>query len=71
MYRVLVLIEVKLSVSRENLSSGPTQIGHGRWLEACNFGLRKKRECTIYVAKNKGADQLRGHHASAARSPRS
>ena len=39
---------------------GPTQTrlySHRRWLEACNFGFRKKRDC-IYVAKNKGADQL-------------
>ena len=41
---------------------GPTQIGlysNRRWTEARNFVLRKKRDCTGYVAK-KGADQLRG-----------
>ena len=35
---------------------GPTQIGlydHTRWLEAENFVFRKKRDCTIYVAKTK------------------
>ena len=35
---------------------GPTQIGlynHFLWLEACNFGFRKYRDCTIYVAKAK------------------
>ena len=35
---------------------GPTQTGlysHRRWLEACNFGFRKKRDCTIRVAKTK------------------
>ena len=35
---------------------GPTQTGlysHGRWLEAGNFGFRKKRDCTIRVAKTK------------------
>ena len=35
---------------------GPTQTGlysHRRWLEAGNFGLRKKRNCTIRVAKTK------------------
>ena len=26
---------------------------HRRWLEAWNFGFRKKRNCTIYVAKTK------------------
>ena len=33
---------------------GPTQTGlykHRRWLEAGNFGFRKKRNCTIRVAK--------------------
>ena len=37
---------------------GPTQTklySHKRWLEAGNFGLRKKRDFTIYVAKNIGA----------------
>ena len=24
-----------------------------RWLEACNFGFRKNRDCTINVAKTK------------------
>ena len=24
-----------------------------RWLEACNFGFKKKRDCTIHVAKTK------------------
>ena len=35
---------------------GPTQTGlysHRRWLEAGNFGFRKKRNCTIHVAKTK------------------
>ena len=35
---------------------GPTQTGlysHTRWLEACNFGFRKQRDCTIHVAKTK------------------
>ena len=35
---------------------GPTQTGlrnHCIWLEACNFGFRKKRDCTIYIAKTK------------------
>ena len=35
---------------------GPTQTGlynHRRWLETCNFGFRKKRDCTICVAKTK------------------
>ena len=27
---------------------------HRRWLEAGNFGFRKKRDCSIYVAKTKG-----------------
>ena len=34
----------------------PTQTGlcsHRRWLEAWNFGFRKKRDCTIRVAKTK------------------
>ena len=34
--------------------TGPTQTGlhsHRRWLEAVHFGFRKKRNCTIYVAK--------------------
>ena len=42
---------------RENQSSGvSTKIGlnsHRRWLEAWNFGFRKKRDCTICVAKTK------------------
>ena len=35
---------------------GPTQTGlysHRRWPEAWNFGFRKKRYCTIQVAKTK------------------
>ena len=35
---------------------GLTQIGlssHRRWLEAGNFGFKKKRDCTIGVAKTK------------------
>ena len=35
---------------------GPTQTGlynHRRWLEACNFVSRKKRDCTIREAKTK------------------
>ena len=35
---------------------GQTQTGlynHRRWLEAGNFGFRKKRDCTIHVAKTK------------------
>ena len=35
---------------------GPTQTGlcsHRRWFEAWNFGFRKKRKCTIQVAKTK------------------
>ena len=35
---------------------GPTQTGlcsHRRWLEACNFGFSKTKDCTIYVAKTK------------------
>ena len=35
---------------------GPTQTGlysHRRRLEALNFGLRKKRDCTMRVAKTK------------------
>ena len=35
---------------------GPTQTrlcSHRRWLEASNFGFRKKRDCTIRVAKTK------------------
>ena len=35
---------------------GPTQTrlySHRRWLEALNFGLRKKRDFSIYVAKTK------------------
>ena len=47
---------------------GPTQTGlysHRRWLEAGNFGLRKKRDSTIRVAKTKApisfAVTLRGY----------
>ena len=28
-------------------------VQHRRWLEACNFGFRKERDCTIHVAKTK------------------
>ena len=42
---------------RENLSLGfPTRCdlySYIRGLEACNFGCRKKRNCTIRVAKTK------------------
>lgn len=40
---------------------GPTQPGvysRRRWPGATNFGIRKKRDETIYIAKNKDADQL-------------
>ena len=43
---------------------GPTQTGlgsHRRWIETRNFGFRKKRNCSIRAAKNKGAGQLRGN----------
>ena len=47
------------------IRTGQTQTGlydHSIWLEAWNFGLRKKRDCTIYVAKgNTHHDQLRGY----------
>ena len=36
--------------------TGPTQTGlhkHRRWLEALNFGFKKKRKCSIRVAKSK------------------
>ena len=36
--------------------TGPTKIrlySHKRWLEDGNFGFRKKRNCTIPVAKTK------------------
>ena len=35
---------------------GPIQTGlfnHRRWLEACNFGIRKKSDYTIQVVKTK------------------
>ena len=35
---------------------GPTQTGlyiHRTWLDACNVGFRKKRDCSICVAKTK------------------
>ena len=35
---------------------GPAPTGlcsHRRWLESRNFGFRKKRDCTIHVAKTK------------------
>ena len=40
-----------------DLRPGPAQTrlySHRRWLEASNFVFRKKRDCTIYVAKTKG-----------------
>ena len=36
--------------------TGPTQTrlyNYRRWLETSNFRFRKKRDCTIYVAKTK------------------
>ena len=42
--------------SLQGFRPGPTQIGlycHRRWLEAWNFGFRKLRDCSIYVAKAK------------------
>ena len=49
-----------MSHPRENqqcgFRTGPTQIGlykHRRWLETGNCGFRKKRNCTIGVAKTK------------------
>ena len=33
---------------------------HRKWSEACNFGFRKEKDHTIYVAKNKGTNQLHG-----------
>ena len=41
---------------RSGLRPGPTQTrlySHRRWIEAWNFGFRKQRDCTIYVAKTK------------------
>ena len=37
-----------------NLSSDQVLHRHRRWLEVGNFGFRKKRNCTIRVAKTKG-----------------
>ena len=54
-----------MSRSLENLSSGfrpgPSQTrmyGCRIWLEAQNFRLRNKRDCTIYVAKRKARIRL-------------
>ena len=44
--------------------TGPTQTKlhkHRRWLEAGNFGFKKKRKYTTRVAKKKGVDQLRSY----------
>ena len=44
------------SVMRNPVLPGLTQTwlySHRRLLEAKNFGFRKKRDCTIYVAKTK------------------
>ena len=53
-------VKKKRAALRENQRSGfrpsPTQTGlysHRGWLEARNFGFRKKRDCTIRVAKTK------------------
>ena len=38
------------------MRTGPTQTSlykHRRWLEAINFGFRKKRNCTTHEAKTK------------------
>ena len=50
----------EIAASWENqqfgLGTGPTQTGlctHIRWLETGNFGFKKKRNCTIRVAKTK------------------
>ena len=46
---------------------GQTKTGlhsHRRLSEALNFRFRNKRHCNIYVAKSKGADQLRDYCAS-------
>ena len=45
----------KMSRAGENWSSGfPNRSDrHRSRLEACNFGLKKKRNCTIHVAKTK------------------
>ena len=40
----------------QGFRQGPTQTGlysHRRWLEAPNFGFRKKMDCTICVTKTK------------------
>ena len=45
-----------LVVRKPGFRPGPTQTGlysHRRWLEACHFGFRKYRDCTICVAKTK------------------
>ena len=47
------------------LQPGLTQTGlysHKRWLEAWNFGLRKKSD--LFNSKNKGADQLYCYRAA-------
>ena len=41
-------------ISLQGLQPGPTQTKlykHRRWLEAGNFGFRKKRNCTIHVVE--------------------
>ena len=63
MFKFLVE-DVRKKTSNLCFRPGQTQTSlykHRRWLEAGNFPLRKKRNCTIHVAKNKGADQLRSY----------
>ena len=51
------LISVVVQISYESTTALNVPVVK-QWLEARNFGFKKKRKCTIRVSKNKGADQL-------------
>ena len=55
--RVVVLFEPRCEkTGLRDFRPGPTQTGlysYRRWIEASNFGFRKKRGCTIRMAKTK------------------
>ena len=53
---LLTIEPVREKTNNLGFRPGPTQTGlysHRKWLAAGNFGFRKKRDCTIHVAKTK------------------
>ena len=51
---MVIIIAASQETSLQDIRPSQTQTGlhsHSRWLEASNFGFRKKRDCSIYIVR--------------------